>query len=127
MKRFWVGTAVALVSILASAFWMRAGATNPENNALLANAANSGNIRMVRAYLSQGADPDARSLPAPGIPWWRQAIDPMNGRIPALTLAASRDASDVVEELLTHGANPDIRDNIASTPLMLECTPKMRQ
>lgn len=114
-----LGALLALViSAVGCALLLSAMARNPRDDAKLAAAANAGNLLMVRALLAQGADPNALCVPAPGTPMWRQAIDPMYGRIPALTLAANRDSDEIMEELLHRGAKPDITDNIGSTPLM---------
>ncbi len=119
MKRFLpvvTGCLIAgIMFILLQPYMVKA--ESPQNGALV-EAANVGNLVEVNRLLALGADPNSRRKESSELPWWKQALHPMEVGLPALTLAANRASADIVEELLTHGADPNIRDNLGSTPLM---------
>jgi hypothetical protein len=111
-------TALTISGVACLWLWHRAFDHDLIKDQLLVRAANAGDLGAVRRLLQQQADPNALSLPSSSIQWWKQALNPMDGRLSALTLASNRGATAVVEELIARGADPNIRDNIGSTPLM---------
>src|SRR5258708_36843736 len=103
---------LTISAVLCFWLWHRTFGHDLIKDQLLVKAANAGDVGRVQTLLQQKADPNALSSPSSSTPWWKQALNPMDGRVSALTLASNRGASEVVEELLARGADPNIRDNI---------------
>ncbi|KAL3476523.1 ankyrin repeat-containing domain protein [Aspergillus californicus] len=75
------------------------------HTALLRAAANKASPATVRVLLENGADPNVRTLPLPGLRWHKQTETPL--------LVAARNpigSTSIIELLLIHGANTDGED-----------------
>jgi ankyrin repeat protein len=101
------------------------------DSALIA-AAKAIDVPAVTTLLAQGADANARDVPAEKVSFWRLLLDRLRGRRPAYekaptallvavdsaTPASSAKLSRIVNALLAHGANPNVQGEYEYTTLM---------
>ncbi len=120
LRRRLVGRVSVVLSLMlvSGSLWrvLAVPAPAPPSRALLA-AIGRDDSQAVRLWLQRGADPNVYTSATDRYPLWRCVVDPLRGRLPALTVAANHADPAIVEQLLLAGANPNIEDQAGSTPM----------